>query len=122
MARAIARGSPRKIAPIHSPNAGWLCVSVMAIQQTASNHEALDLAGSFPNGAKPRVAVKLFNGIVLEETVAAVNLQGLAAHAHGGLRRKQLRHGGFARHGVALVLQPGSLIGEQARCLDLGSH
>src|SRR4051812_30242713 len=53
-------------------NAGPKACSTLFLEQIAGDHQALDLAGTFADGAKLHVAIKLFRRIVLDEAVAAV--------------------------------------------------
>ena len=72
-------------------------------EQLPRDHQPLDLAGAFADGAELDVAVELLHRIVLDEAVAAVNLDGLVRDAHGGLGREQLGHGGFAGDAPAAI-------------------
>src|ERR1700753_3484617 len=72
-----------------------------ALEQFARNHHALDLTGSFANGAELDVAIELLHRIVLDESVAAVELDRLVADAYCGLTGEELRHGGLAGRGLS---------------------
>src|SRR5579883_2670073 len=94
-ARARARRSPSTM------RTAACCAVKLFLQQLTRDHKALNLARAFANGAELDVAIELFDRVVLDEAVAAVNLQRLVGHTHRNFRRKQFRHGGFARHSFA---------------------
>src|SRR6202167_1634639 len=98
-------------------------------QNLTRNHHPLNLAGPFANRAQFHVAIKLLRRIILDEPIPAVNLHCLVGHAYGHFSRVQFRHARFlgdsciriARRNPA-ILQPRSLIGQQARRFNLGGH
>src|SRR5580704_13715438 len=60
--------------------------------------------------------------VVLDESVAAVDLNRLAGHALGYLRGKILGHRGFTNVVQFRVLQASSVVNQEARRLDVGRH
>src|ERR1035437_5808297 len=94
----------------------------LGLEELPCDHQALDLAGAFADGAEFDVAVELFDGVVLDEAVAAVDLHGLAGDADGGLGSEELGHGGFAGDAQAAVEHPGGAIVEQAGGIDIHRH
>src|SRR5579884_2011875 len=63
--------------------AGRRAAGALVLQQVAGDDETLDLAGPFADGAELDVAVELFCGIVLDESVAAVDLHAFVGAADG---------------------------------------
>src|SRR5581483_2722719 len=114
-ARANARTSP---ATIFSA----ALVIDSALQQLPRDHQALDLAGAFADGAQLGVAIKLFDRIILDEAVSAVNLDSFIRHPHGDFGSIQLGHGGFLVDVRARILEPGRAQREQPRRFDVGGH
>lgn len=65
----------------------------LVLQQLTGNHQPLHFTSSFANRAEFYIAIKLFCGIVLDETVATVNLHALIGTFNSNFARIQLRHG-----------------------------
>src|ERR1700733_10341911 len=82
-----------------------------ALQQLARDHQPLDFAGAFADGAELGVAKKFLHRIVFDEAVAAMDLHGFIADAHGGLGGEQLGHGRFLVDACAGILEPGGAQG-----------
>src|ERR1700740_3457725 len=108
MAREMARISPARICSAHFSTAGrFLSCGVCAgeagsgmkllflAEQLPRNDQLLDFAGTFADGAELYITIKLFRGIVLDETVAAVNLHALVGDADGDFAGKKFGHAGF---------------------------
>src|SRR5579863_9134524 len=119
-ARASARWSPVRTPRISS--AADSSMGMLALEQLARDHHALYFASALADGAQFHVAVKLFDWIILDEPVAAVNLHGLIGGAHRSLGGVELGHGRFLVDVSALILQPGGAQSEQTRSVDFGGH
>src|SRR5712691_3458356 len=119
-ARASARWAPARTPFVSS--AADSSMGMLALEQLARDHHALDLAGAFADGAQLHVPVELFDRIILDEPVAAVNLHGLIGGTHRGLRGVQLGHGRFLVNVCAVVLHPGGAQREQTRGVDFSGH
>lgn len=85
-ALARARVSLDKSAPIRSRSEPVF--RKLFFQKLTRNDEPLNLASAFTNRAQLYVAIELLDRIIFDESIAAVNLQGLIGHLHGHLRRK----------------------------------
>src|SRR5262249_44119590 len=68
------------------------------------------------------VAVQARDGVLVHETVAAVDLEAPVRRAVRELAGEELRHRGGAAEVAALVLLPRGLVDEPARRLDLRRH
>ncbi len=87
------------------------------------NHQFLNFAGAFPDSAELHVAVVLLGWIILDETVAAMNLHALVGHAHRDFAGKQFRHARFASEShVIFIREPRRLKNQQPRRFHLSSH
>ena len=102
---------------------------IISSQNLARDYQALNFAGAFADGAEFHVAIKFFRRIILDEAVAAVNLHGFIRDAHGDFARVKLRHARFLRDARVVIPrsdgavgEPGGLIGQQPRRLDLRGH
>src|ERR1017187_7053868 len=95
---------------------------LLTFQKLPCDHQTLNLAGAFPDGAQLHVAIKLLHRVILDEAVAAVDLHGLAGDAHRRLGSEQLGHGGFARQALAAVEHPGRAVIQQARGIQIDRH
>jgi hypothetical protein len=67
----------------------------LVFQQLAGNHQALNFAGAFADGAQLYIAIKLFGGIVFDKTVAAMNLDSFVGALYGDFAGVELCHGGL---------------------------
>src|SRR5438445_6684194 len=89
----------------------------------AANDESLDFAGALADSTELHVAIKLFGGVILDESIAAVNLYALVGDADGHFAREKLGHAGFACEAdIFLIGEPRGLINEEARGLHLHGH
>src|SRR6266478_6373574 len=52
-------------------------------EELPGNHQLLNFAGAFTDGAELHVAVILLRGVILDEPIAAVNLHALVGHLDG---------------------------------------
>src|SRR5688572_10734472 len=104
MARAIARASPRRMASTG--------------KELAGDDQPLDLAGALADRGELHVAEVLLRGVVLDEPVAAMNLDAVLGRANGNLARVQLGYRRFQRRAAALVLHRRGPVGQQARRVD----
>ncbi|CAN4021913.1 Spermidine/putrescine-binding periplasmic protein, partial [Dysosmobacter welbionis] len=86
----------------------------------AGDDHTLDFAGALIDLGDLGVAHHALQGIVLGVAVAAEHLQRLGGGQHGVLRAEQLGHGRLLGEALALALQHGGLIGQQAA--RLGAH
>src|ERR1700678_1054261 len=66
-------------------------------QQLPRNHQPLNLAGAFANGAQLHVAVILLGRIVFDEAVSAMNLYAFIGASNGHFAGVMLRHRWFQR-------------------------
>src|SRR5882757_3512073 len=77
---------------LHSMQFASTHADISLLQYLSRDHHALNFAGAFSYGAQLYIAVELFRRIVLDEAVAAVNLDALIADPHRCLARKELCH------------------------------
>src|SRR3990172_8166474 len=91
-------------------------------QQLPRNHEPLDLARPLADFAQLRVAEHPLDRVVLDVSVAPVDLDRLRGHPHRRLAREQLPHRGLLLERQALILPPRRAVHEQPRRLDLHRH
>src|ERR1700756_3192578 len=73
-------------------------------QNLAGDDDALDLARALADGAELDVAVELFDWIILDETIAAVELYRIVANPYGNLARHQLGHRRLERSLLSRIL------------------
>src|SRR5690242_3299361 len=64
----------------------------LIVQQLAGDHKPLDFTGALANGAEFDVAIELLDGVVLDESIAAEDLNGLIGDPNRGFGREQLGH------------------------------
>src|SRR5690349_136359 len=121
-ARARARRSPPKTLFVSSAISTSSAMLTLGIQKLARDHQPLDLAGPFANGAEFYITVELFHRVILQEAVAAVNLHRLVGYTHRRLRGEQLGHRRFLVHVLAAVLHPRRALREQAGGVDIRRH
>src|SRR5207247_10807960 len=76
-------------------------------QELAGNDEFLDFAGAFADGAEFHIAVILLHRVVLDKTVAAVNLHGFVRDADGDFAGEEFRHARFAGELRVLAVKLG---------------
>src|SRR6266511_970566 len=95
-------------------------------RESSSDDELLDLARSLVQRCNARVPEVLPDGILVDVTVAAVNLDGGVRRAHGGLAAEVLGHRRLERVRFARIGQGCRTPREQARRLrvdaDLGDQ
>src|SRR5580698_5862456 len=94
----------------------------MDFQNLACDDHALNLAGTFSDGAELHVAIELFYWIVFDEAVAAEELNGLVADFYSYFAGEEFGHGGFARGAAVRIFEHGGALGEQARGVELSGH
>src|SRR6266403_612915 len=90
--------------------------------QLAGNQDLLDLVGPVVDLEHPRVAVVLLDGIVADDPVAAVDLDGRRADALAHLGGEQLGHRRFLDAAPARLLELGRVQAHLPRDLDVGGH
>src|SRR6266545_6799623 len=89
-------------------------------QELSRDDHTLDLARALADGHQLDVAEILLGGIVLHESVAAMNLDAVLGNPHRHLARIQLRHRRLERRPMAAVLEERGAIREPAGGLDAG--
>src|SRR5579875_1926087 len=94
----------------------------MYLEDFAGDDHALDLAGPLAYRAELDVAVELFCRIVLDESVATVELDSFITDAHGNFAGVEFGHAGLARNALASILEDGGALGKQPGCIELGGH
>src|SRR5579872_3601317 len=67
------------------PVAAWL----LFLQQLASDDQPLDLAGAFPDRTQLHVAIELLGRIILDETIATMDLYALVGAPDSHFAGKQ---------------------------------
>src|ERR1039458_7465590 len=67
------------------------------LEDLPRDDKPLNFTGAFAYGAEFDVAVKLLGGIVLDKSIAAVNLHALVGAAPRNLAAVELRHRGLER-------------------------
>src|SRR5690242_3677965 len=108
-----------------APRSGFPCrlwAAARSRPERPRDHQLLHLVGALADGEDLRVAVEAAHRVLLDVAVAAVDLHGFLRAAHREPPRLELRLRGGEAERAPLVLQPGGLVGEQARRLDLGGH
>ena len=86
------------------------------------DYDALNLAGALTDLADLRVPHHPLHRVVRGVAVAAVQLDGLGRGAHRQLGRVQLRHRRLALERLAVLLEPGGVVHQVLRGLDLRGH
>src|SRR5215813_8882458 len=94
----------------------------IALQQLPRNNHALDLARPLADCAKLYIAVVLLRGIVLDEPIAAMNLNAFIRAAHRNLTRVEFGHRRFLRCLQPRIFHRGSTQCEQTRRIDFSRH
>jgi hypothetical protein len=92
---AVEESTTRKVFGVGA--SGWCglpgyLADCLLIQDLAGYDQALDFAGSFAYRAELYVAVELLYWVILDETVASVQLDCLVADLHRDLAGHQLGH------------------------------
>src|SRR6266576_5735773 len=93
-----------------------------AAEQLPRNHDALNLARSLADLADLGVPHHALDRVLGGVAVPAMQLHGLGRGAHAQLGRIELGHRRFLLKRVALLLEPGGVVDELFRGLDLGRH
>src|SRR5688572_29681835 len=109
IARAIARASP-------ASTPSWS--GALGGKQLSRDDEPLNLARPLANGRQLHVAEVLFRRVVLDEAVAAMNLDAVLGGTHRDFARVQLRHRCLERGALPGILHRGGTIRHQARGFD----
>src|SRR5262249_33040411 len=126
MARETARISPLRICEAHVSMAGAFKGGIRLLflsEQLARNDESLDFASALADRAEFDVAIELFSRIVLDKTVAPMDLHAFVGHADGDFAGKEFGHAGFPRETSAVLIgEPCGLIDDQPCCFDLRRH
>ena len=90
--------------------------------QMRSDDHPLDLVGALVDGGDLGVAVGPLHLHALEETAAAVDLQGVVGDLQRDVRGVHLRHGGLHAVGDVLLLQLRRRVDEKSGAAQLGGH
>src|SRR5205085_9292768 len=130
----------RRLLPLHQQRElqpGWPAADdidfhrPLFLQQLARDHKPLNLRRAFVNSQSANVAVEAFDRVAVDESCAAVNLDGFVNDARGGFGGEEF---GFARgareargqaHSFsrdARVVQMRGAIDEQACGVERGDH
>src|SRR6266536_4665338 len=96
--------------------------SLAAREETLGDDQLLDFGGALADGAQFDVAVELLDGKVLDEAVAAVDLERAVCHADRHLGGVVLRLGREAPVFVSPVLGLRRALGEEPGRVDPGRH
>ena len=117
--RVAARAKRAKIAAANTFARG----RSSGLEQLPGDHQALDFARAFADRAELHVAIEFLNRIVLDEAVAAVDLQGVVADPHSAISEAN----SLAMDDSLVTRSPAILhvrraIGQQARGIDRGGH
>src|SRR5258708_1576525 len=107
-----ARASARR-SPLRTPSAKSVTI-LLGVQNLARDHQPLNLAGAFADGAQLHVAIEFLHRVILEEAVPTMNLHGFIGHANRGLGGKQLGHRRLLVHVAAIVFHPRGTQRQQA--------
>src|SRR6185437_6369390 len=94
----------------------------LIVQQLAGDHQSLDFTGALANCAEFDVAIELLDRIVLDESIAAEDLNGFIGDPHRGFGCEQLGHCGFASDPLAGIDHLRGPVSEQTRGIDLHCH
>src|SRR5579863_445397 len=101
----------------------WLlCNFLLHGHQHFGDRRQLHVRSSFVNLAYFGVAPVLFDGIVLGESVAAVDFNRQRGYAFGHLRGEKLGHGRFFHEIHSRILHARRVVYHEPRRLDLGGH
>src|ERR1041385_5900564 len=95
---------------------------LLVLQQFPGNHNPLDFAGAFADGAELHVAIKLFRRIILDEAVAAVDLHAFICALHSHFTGIELGHGRFLRRLHACIFHRSGAHREQASGVNFRGH
>src|SRR5436305_1933814 len=123
-ARTAAIASPRIRASLRKASlpVALKLLNLVALEQFAADHHALDLGRALADQEQRSVAVEALDLVLLRVAVAAVDAERVLHDLLAGLRGEQLRHAGLEVGALAGVLQPRGLAGEEACRLHLGGH
>src|SRR5579884_263210 len=95
---------------------------ILIPQQFAGDHQPLDLACPFADGAELHIPIELLDRIIFDKPITPMDLHRLIGHSDGHLACKKLCHGTFARYPAFLIGMVRGAQREQSRRFDLGSH
>src|SRR5581483_10805341 len=68
------------------------------------------------------IPIELFDRIVFDEAVAAMNLESLVGDFHGHFGRKQFRHSGFFRDPPPRVFSSTRAVSKPTGGFNIGGH
>src|SRR5450432_203627 len=91
-------------------------------EEALGNHEPLYLARSLADRAELHVPIELLDGIVLDESVASVDLDGFFRRANRNFGCVELGLGGKPGDVLPRILGRRGTLGEQPRGIDLRGH
>ena len=98
---------------------GVAIIALLFSEELARDHQPLNFAGAFADGAELDVAIIFFRRIIFDEAIAAENLHGFVRDAHSDFAGEEFRHARFARETSDLpVGHPRGAVHEQARGID----
>src|SRR5439155_15100484 len=89
-----------------------------ARKELPGDDETLDLAGALADRGELHVAKVFLGGIVLDESVATVDLHAVVSRLHGNLDRIELGHRLLERGTTAPVFEVRGAVREQPGSLD----
>ena len=95
---------------------------LLAVDHDARDDLAHDLGGAGHDGAGARVAEAAGERVLLHETVAAEALQALVRRSLRELGSEELGHRALAHRTLAALEQPGGVVDELPRALELGGE
>src|SRR5205807_5320005 len=84
------------------------------LEQLARDHQPLDLARSFSDGAELDVAIDALHEELLGESISSMDLHALRRGAARGFAGEQLRYRRFARVRLSLIAEKRGTPDEQA--------
>src|SRR3954447_25069479 len=123
-ARTAARASPRIRASFRKASlpVALKLLNLVALEQFAPDHHALDLGRALADQEQRSVAVEALDLVLLRVAVAAVDAERVLHDLLAGLRGEQLRHAGLEVRALARVLEPRRAQREQPGGVDLRGH
>src|SRR5262249_40954254 len=107
MARETARISPLRICEGQVSIAGAFKRGILILflcHQLAHYDESLDFHVALADPAEFAIAIELFSRIVLDKTVAPMDLHAFVGHADGDFAGKEFGHAGFPRETSAVLI------------------
>ncbi len=82
----------------------------------------MDFACALADGAKLYVAVELFNRVIFDEAITAVDLKRLIGSFDRHFGSEKLGHGRFFGDAFALIFKRAGAVDEPAGGFDIGGH